>query len=80
MIKTKNQLWWVARASSPVERRRSRFGFATLLSSTRPSRSSRQVADRHGLVACATALRGEVTSGSSQSHRTLDSLSTGGQV
>ena len=59
---------WVARATSPCRRatgpaecRRIRFDFAALLSSVRPSRSGRQVADRHRLVACATPLTGERT-------------------
>ena len=56
----KNYLRWVARATSPCRRatgpaegRGIRFDLATLLSLMRPSRSGRQVADRHRLVACA---------------------------
>lgn len=68
-----NHSRWVARATSPCRRatgraewRRIHFDLAALLSSVRLSRSGRQVADRHRLVACATPLEGKVASRSSQ--------------
>jgi hypothetical protein len=82
---TMNHPRWVARATGscrwvtgPLELRRVRFGFATLLSSMCLSHSGRHVADRHRLVACATSSGGKRKLPVSSSH--FGSIQHGGQL